>query len=210
MSKKSNKSKKGGAQTNSTNTFAQECLSALELQHVIAKAIIESEEIKEQRKKQQQEEEIKDWRDIIGYKDYSGSKWYFRWLLRFLNDIWILIKLSFISKTKINGNRAMSAIIKIALSIFLELMELALGILALFFIARTPLRFFISNIKFSWDVSIINIILAFLFFVYSRIFRMASIEVEKMEDHNYLFGFFTSVTSIISITIAIIAIVRGG
>lgn len=210
MPKKNNKSKRDSVQTNSINTFGQEGLSAVELQHVIAKAIIESEETKERRKKQQQEEEIKDWRDIIGYKDYSKSKWYFRYPLRFLNDIWIFLRLSFISRTKIQGNRAMSAIVKISLSLFLGSVEWVLCILALYLTSRIPIQFFVNNVKLSWDRSIINIILAFLLFVYSRIFRMASVEVEKMEDHNYLFGFFTSVTSIISITIAIIAIVRGG
>jgi hypothetical protein len=41
-------------------------------------------------------------------------------------------------------------------------------------------------------------------------FRMASIEIEKIEDRNYLFGLFASVASIVSIVIAIIAVVKGG
>lgn len=43
----------------------------------------------------------------------------------------------------------------------------------------------------------------------SRLFRIASIEAEKMEDRNNLYGLFASIASIISIVIAVIAIVKG-
>ena len=51
----------------------------------------------------------------------------------------------------------------------------------------------------------LTIIIALLF---SRMFRMASIEVDKIEDRSLLFGIFASVASIVSIVIAIVAIVK--
>lgn len=60
-------------------------------------------------------------------------------------------------------------------------------------------------------LSVIQNILLGLFvvplFLFSRMFRMASIEVNKIEDRNLLFGIFASVTSIVSIVIAVIAFV---
>jgi hypothetical protein len=39
---------------------------------------------------------------------------------------------------------------------------------------------------------------------------MASIEIQKIEDRNYLFGIFASLASIVSIIIAIVSIAKGG
>lgn len=92
MSKKHGKSKKDNVQTNSINIYLPEYLDKNELQHVIANALIESEEIKNQREKQQQEEELKSWREAMGYKDFSDTKWYLRWFLRLCNNLYILYK----------------------------------------------------------------------------------------------------------------------
>lgn len=53
------------------------------------------------------------------------------------------------------------------------------------------------------------ILMALSMFMISRLFKIARIESEKMEDKNNLYGLFASITSIISIVIAIIAIVKG-
>lgn len=43
----------------------------------------------------------------------------------------------------------------------------------------------------------------------SCIFRIVRLEVDKIKDHNYLFGLFASITSLVSIIIAVIAVVKG-
>ena len=53
------------------------------------------------------------------------------------------------------------------------------------------------------------ILFGILAFVFSRLFRMAGIEIDNLDDRNYLFGLFASITSLISIIIAVIAIVKG-
>ena len=42
-----------------------------QLQHIIANAIVEAEEMKEQKKREAQEAEIAEWRKAIGLRDYS-------------------------------------------------------------------------------------------------------------------------------------------
>lgn len=210
MSKKHEKSKKDNVQTNSINIYLPEYLDKNELQHVIANALIESEEIRKQREEKRKEEELRIWHENIGYKDYSNSKHKCKWLLQFLNDIWILVKFSFIPKQKIRGDRAISVLLKTSLSMLLTAGERIMALLALLLIVLFLSQFIIASIQIPLYINVFIILLAFLIFVYSRIFRMASIEVEKMEDRSYLVGILASVTSIISITIAIIAVVRGG
>ena len=46
-------------------------ISAEQWQHIIANAMVEAEEMKEQKKRETQEAEIAEWRRAIGVKDYS-------------------------------------------------------------------------------------------------------------------------------------------
>ena len=47
-----------------------------------------------------------------------------------------------------------------------------------------------------------------VFLLFAFIFRIVSVEVEKMEDKNIIFGLFASVTSIVSIIVAIVSIIK--
>ena len=77
-------------------------------------------------------------------------------------------------------------------------------------VAFIPISFVLPNIDNLNGVQIVfYIIMAFFMFVSSRLFRIASIEAEKMEDRNNLYGLFASIASIISIVTAVIAIAKG-
>ena len=76
-------------------------------------------------------------------------------------------------------------------------------------IAAILLQFIIPDAPIvAWYIDVVIIVWAFPIFLLSRIFRMASYEIDRIKDYNYLFGLFATVTSIISIVIAIIAIVK--
>ena len=210
MGKKHDKSKKDNVQANSINTFLPECLDKNEWQHIIANALIESEEIRKQREEKRKEEELKIWHENIGYKDYSNSKFKCKWLLQFLNDIWILYRFLFMPQRKIHGDRAISTLLKMILSLFFAVGSWIVFLLGLILFASIPLQFFIPSLRVPWYINLLLALFSFLILIISGLLKISSIEVEKMEDRNYLVGIFASVTSIISITIAIIAVVRGG
>jgi hypothetical protein len=52
------------------------------------------------------------------------------------------------------------------------------------------------------------VVIGIVFLLFAFIFRIVSVEVEKMEDKNIIFGLFASVTSIVSIIIAIVSIIK--
>lgn len=82
-------------------------------------------------------------------------------------------------------------------------------LLSIFMIAAILLQFIIPDAPIvAWYIDVVIIVWAFPIFLLSRIFRMASYEIDRIKDYNYLFGLFATVTSIISIVIAIIAIVK--
>lgn len=204
--KKPKKQNKGGAKP-----VPPVALSSEEMQHLIACAIVEADEIKEDTRRKQQETELQEWRAAIGYKEFNSKCRLWRKLRIFFNRLWCILKICFIRPDKIKGDRSSFSLMKFFLQLFFELAKWILLVTSIVFVVHGIYMFFSQEITAPIVMS--NIMVIFMgvsVFLLSRLFRMASIEVEKIEDRNYLFGLFASVTSIVSIVIAIIAAVKGG
>ena len=186
-------------------------LSGEDMQHLIAHAIIEADEIKEEALRKQQDAELLEWRVATGYKEFSDKSKFLRSVKTFFNRFWCFIKLCFVPSKAIKGDRASFALMKLFLCAFFGFAKWILGLASLLFVVYGIALFFASEtMPVLWISNIGLIILGITVFFLSRMFRMASIEIEKIEDRNYLFGLFASVASIVSIVIAIIAVVKGG
>lgn len=179
-------------------------MSADELQHMIANAIMEAEDMKAKREADKKAEELAEWRKVIGYdKSKTG-------IAKVWNGFSSTVKALFVSKKYIKGDRASTAIIQGLLQLCFQALYWICSFFAFMLLVCIPLSFALPNIEKMNEVQIVfYIIMAFFMFVSSRLFRIASIEAEKMEDRNNLYGLFASIASIISIVIAIIAIVKG-
>lgn len=186
-------------------------MSAEEIQHIIAKALVEAEELKEQKKTEQREKEHAEWRKDIGYKDYSDKTPFKKAILTFFNRLFCFFKVMFIPAKKVKGDMASFGLLQMSVSAcfsianfisFFASIPLFFGGIALFFIP--------SEVPIPWMTSVWCIFIGLGCFMFSRMFRIASIEIQKIEDRNYLFGIFASLASIVSIIIAIVSIVKGG
>lgn len=119
------------------------------------------------------------------------------------------LKLLFRPKKYAKGIQSNSELTKSVLKGFYKLIEWTLLLLSIFLIACIPLQFIIPNAPIAyWYIDVIIAFWAIPIFLLSRIFRIAGYEIEQIKDYNYLFGLFATVTSIISVVIAIIAIVK--
>ena len=186
-------------------------LSGEDLQHLIAHAIIEAYEIKEEDRHKRQDAELLEWRAATGYKEFSDKSKFLCGVKTFFNRIWCFIKLCFVPSKAIKGDRASFALMKLFLCAFFGFAKWILGLASLLFVVYGIALFFASEtMPALWISNVGLIVLGITVFFLSRMFRMASIEIEKIEDRNYLFGLFASVASIVSIVIAIIAVVKGG
>ena len=204
--KKSKKQNKAETKDVPAPTFTEE-----QMQHLIARAIVEADKIKEQERRKKQDAELLEWRAATGYKEFSDKSKFLRSVKTFFNRFWCFIKLCFVPSKAIKGDRASLALMKLFLRIFFDFAKWILGLSSLMFILYGIVLFFApETMPVLWISNIGLIILGITVFFLSRMFRMASIEIEKIEDRNYLFGLFASVASIVSIVIAIIAVVKGG
>lgn len=179
-------------------------MSADELQHMIANAIMEAEDMKAKREADKKAEELAEWHKAIGYdKSKTG-------IAKAWNGFSSTVKAMFVAKKYIKGDRASTALIQLLLKSCFQVLRWICSFIMFLFIVAIPLSFALPNIEKLNEVQIVFFILMTIcMFVSSRLFRIASIEAEKMEDRNNLYDLFASIASIISIVIAVIAIVKG-
>lgn len=202
--KKKSKQNIASNPSQSVNISLPENMSAEEIQHIIANAIIEAEEIKAQKEEEKRKAALAEWHNIVGYQEYKNK------IKQFFNHLKAFIKILFLPKKYIEGDRASTILLKSVISLFFGLMQCCSLILAILLIAFVPAQYLIQNIDvLPWYQNMLYILFGILAFVFSRLFRMAGIEIDNLDDRNYLFGLFASVTSLASIIIAIIAIVKG-
>ena len=88
-------------------------MSAEELQHLIAHAIIEADEIKEETLRKQHDAELLEWRAATGYKEFSDKSKFLRGVKTFFNRFWCFIKLCFVPSKAIKWDRASLALMKL-------------------------------------------------------------------------------------------------
>ena len=192
------------------NISLPENMSAEEMQHLIAFAIVEAEEIKERKRKELEKQKSLEWQKSLGYQDFSRIKhklW--RNIRVIFNRIRMVLTLLFIRKKKLSGDRASVAFLQEVLTVFFGILQALSFVFSIAFIfAVFDPEFF--TIKSLGIFEIIGFVFfALVCFLLSCIFRIIRLEFNKIKDRNYLLGLFASVTSLASIIIAIIAIVKG-
>lgn len=182
-------------------------ITSSELEDVIANAILKAERIKKENELMKKELEKVEQKKNLGLKYYSSSKWYIRWFLILCNRVKVFFNILFMPKKKISGNRATSALLKSYLSSMYTFAQFILLVFAVFSILYIILQYANPNIEaMAWYYNLILSILAFGAFILSQVYRIASVEVEKNDDMNFLFGLFAVGTSVMSIVISIVAI----
>lgn len=185
-------------------------LTADELQHILANAIVEADDIRKQREQEQKEQERQEWYAAIGYKDYSKEpRTLMLGIKRFGNRMQMVWKLLRLSNRKIKGDRATISLLKTLLSSFFTVIRWAFIVLSLVCLAYIPLQYVTSGISPSpWYISVFLLIIAAFSLFMARILKIVAAEMDKLEDRNYFLGIFASVTSMISIVLSIIAVVK--
>lgn len=191
---KERKKKKAQQPTAPLNVALPSGISAEEMQYIIAKAMVEAEELKEQKKNEQREKEREEWEKTVGKNPF---KRFFRVL--------------FMSKKHIKGDKTTFALLKMFIEMFFGLAMILTLLFSISAIVSIPLQYVIDAMpKMSVGENVLLGLYALVSFLFSRMFRIASIEIDKIEDRNLLFGIFASITSIVSIVIAVLAVVKGG
>lgn len=102
-----------------------------------------------------------------------------------------------------------TVLLRVALKSLYKIVEIILYIIVACLFLCLPLHNIfpqLTNIDIGLTIALF--VFSFPTFLLARIFRMAGIELEDITDSNYIFGLFAALTSIISIIVAIVALLK--
>ena len=102
-----------------------------------------------------------------------------------------------------------TVLLRVALKSLYKIIEIILYIITAILFISLPLHNIIPQLT-NVDIGLTIALFAFSFptLLLARIFRMAAIELDDITDSNYIFGLFAALTSIISIIVAIVAMLK--
>lgn len=194
-------SKKKRTNNNKQNTSSStiETFDEKTLAHEIIKAHEEYEHhkmiVKEREDKKRQDE----WLKILNQKEYpSNEKWIWRKCHKIRNDFFLLKNLLFIKAKDVRDMRATFGLMRLAVS-------------GIFSLCKWVLYFCAASMIYGvWNDTIekaLGCMIAVVLWLFARIFRIASFEVEKIEDGNLIIAIFSGVLSFVAVVIAIVAII---
>lgn len=211
MPKKNSKSKNSQdkAQPTIPSVIFPAEMSQEEMQHIIANAIIEAQKMKEDAKQKQKEANIRELQEAIGLKEYNDKNRLLRIIKMAINRIKCFFKICFLSRKNIKGDRVTFGILSMLLTLIFALVSSVLyvvafilfvcGIIVLTRGQGAPLR------GIEWYAFIPYSFAAFMF---ASIFRISSIEIEKVEDRNYIQSLLNIVFAIIAAVFAYLSLIK--
>lgn len=195
--KKQKKNKNSEKQKNSVSSnqiiiYDQMMVDAI----VKAYQIIEKQKVENEIELEKNEK--REWREIMGQKEYpENEKWYLK-RLHIARNNWIAIwNLLFFKSKNARDLRATFSLIQLAV---VEIFKLCKW--CLYFVSFAIV---ISALQNGGD-SLSNIAIAIVIWAFARLFRIASFEVEKVKDGNLLIALFSGCISFVAMIIAIITI----
>lgn len=160
----------------------------------LAEAIVKAQKIEKEQQIKEKEQTFIEWRNSLGYKEYSDKSELAKNFLTIGNRIKVFFKLMFISKNKKIETSFSAIFLQTLLGGFFNFLKHATLISSILFIG---FMFYHPEIDFEKYHYIVLSVLAILSFLYSRLFRLISIEIDQMNDKEQLLSLFTAVVAII-------------
>ena len=170
---------------------------------VLAREIIKAhEEYEHYRQTEKEKEEKKrqeEWLKTLNQKEYpSNEKWIWRKYHQIRNDFFLFKNLLFIKAKDVKDMRATFGLMRLA-------------VIGIFALCKWVLYLCAASMIYGiWNNSIeivLGCMIAIVLWVFARIFRIASFEIEKIEDGNLIIAIFSGVLSFVAVVIAIVAII---
>ena len=205
---KTSKEKKQFVTTQDNINFLNS-FTAEQMQQIITNALLAAEEYRKRRLEEQKEKDQEKLQKAIGYNDYTNETGLKRFILILINRLKLFLKFLFMPKHLIKGDGATFGLLKTCAEYFFLILQWTTTLFSIIGVIYIPLQYVDKDIVALpvWETVLLGCF-AFISFVLSRMFRMVYFEIHKIEDRSLLFGIFTSITSIISIVLATIAILK--
>lgn len=211
MSKKNSKIKNSQdkAQPTIPSVIFPAEMSQEEMQHIIANAIIETQKMKEDAKQKQKEANIRELQETIGLKEYNDKNRLLRIIKIAINRIKCFFKICFLSRKNIKGDRVTFGILSMLLTLIFALVSSVLYVVAFILFVCGIIELTRGQGAPLWGIEWYAFIpYSFAAFMFASIFRISSIEIEKVEDRNYIQSLLNIVFAIIAAVFAYLSLIK--
>lgn len=211
MSKKNSKSKNSQDKAKPTipSVIFPAEMSQEEMQHIIANAIIEAQKTKEDAKQKQKEANIRELQETIGLKEYIDKNRLLRIIKIAINRIKCFFKICFLSRKNIKGDRVTFGILSMLLTLIFALVSLVLYVVTFIFFVCGIIALIRGQGAPLWGIEWYTFIpFSFAAFIFASIFRISSIEIEKVEDRDYIQSLLNIVLAIIAAVFAYLSLIK--
>lgn len=184
-------------------------MSQAEMQHIIANAIIEAQKEKEDAKQKQKEANIRELQEAIGLKEYNDKNRLLRIIKTAINRIKCFFKICFLSRKNIKGDRVTFGILSMLLTLVFALVSLVLYVVSFIFFVCGIIALIRGQGAPLWGIEWYAFIpFSFAAFIFASIFRISSIEIEKVEDRDYIQSLLNIVLAIIAAVFAYLSLIK--
>ena len=194
MGKKKRTNNKQNSSSTTMKNFDEKVLA-----REIIKAHEEYEHYRQTEKEKEEKKRQEEWLKTLNQKEYPpNEKWIWRKCHQIRNDFFLFKNLLFIKAKDVKDMRATFGLMRLA-------------VIGIFALCKWVLYLCAASMIYGiWNNSIeiaIGCMIAILLWVFARIFRIASFEIEKIEDGNLIIAIFSGVLSFVAVVIAIVAII---
>ncbi|MBR4341972.1 MAG: hypothetical protein IKP88_04530 [Lachnospiraceae bacterium] len=166
----------------------------------LADAIVEAQDRAIEKRNTREEErkvnENKEWRALFGYEENKP-----------LTNIKAFIKLLFVKRKDVKGDRATFALLQMSAELILKIAKWAL------YLFSAGCVLYLINIIYTkqninvWII-VLNIIIGVLAFVYAQMLRIAEIEIGNLTDREYLNTIVASITALVAMVLSVISLFK--
>ena len=191
------KKRTNNKQNTSSNTLKS--IDEKVLAREIVKAHEEYEHYRQTEKEKEEKRQQEEWLKTLNQKEYfPNEKWIWRKCHQIRNDFFLFKNLLFIKAKDVKDMRATFGLMRLA-------------VIGIFALCKWVLYLCAASMIYGiWNNSIeiaLGCMIAIVLWVFARIFRIASFEIEKIEDGNLIIAIFSGVLSFVAVIIAIVAII---
>lgn len=122
----------------------------------------------------------------------------------FWSNLWLIICMPFARRKTINGSETMRMVAAIVLSLIFSVLRWLALVFALIAVWTAVTLFLHETVGFLLILkAIVLVVIAFISYLFSGVFRRVSVEVDNIKDENILFAFFAAVGTWISIIVVL-------
>lgn len=181
-----------------------------ELSQIISTAIINAEKAKKDLNEKERTSRWNAWLQSTGFPQSWEELHGWNRVLAQARYVWRVVRISYKPREVVEGTQFLENLIMTILQMFFGTVYAILTVVSVIFILFIPLEWLLyGELRLFWVYYVLFVLLGLAIFFISRIFKLISDEICVIKDTNLLLTLFSCIVALVSLSIAILALLKG-